>query len=277
MHTVVVGGDRRVRTLAVATIALFLFGVVGAATVRPTPAEEARLVSAAAATTRTGTARASMVLDMSFGGNEVTAKGDGLVDFGAERASMTMDMPAAGGAMRIIADGDLVYMQGAMYQAVAQGKPWVATDTTRMASSPFSGMGTGAGGADVLSSLRALQDKGVVRQVREVGTDEVRGVRTVKYEGEFDPDALMDSMSGATKEVRAALRQVRMDSAAMAVWVSDDDLVRRMTSTFSLSMAGSEMKMSMTIELFDFGIPVQIDIPPADQVHRMESPLRAAG
>lgn len=277
MHTVVARGDRRVRTLSLATIALFLFGVVGAATVRPSSGEESRLVSAAAATTRTGTARASIELVMSFGGNEVVAEGEGLVDFAAERASMTMDMPAAGGTMRMIADGKLVYMQGATYQAIAQGKPWVAMDTARMGTSPLSGMSTSAGGADVLSSLRALQDKGVVRQVREVGTDEVRGVRTVKYEGEFDPEALVDSMSGATKEVREALRQVRMDSASMAVWVGDDDLVRRMTSTFSLSMQGTEMNMSMTMDLFDFGIPVQIEVPPPDQVHRLESPLRTAG
>lgn len=277
MHTVVVGGDRRVRTLALATIALFLFGVIGAATVRPTSGEENRLVSAAAATTRTGTARVSMAMDMSFGGDQMTAKGEGLADFEGERTSMTMELPAAGGTMRMVADGTTVYVQGATFQAVAQGKQWVSMDTARMSASPLPGMGTGAGGTDVLSSLRALQDKGVVRQVREVGTDEVRGVRTVKYEGEFDPEALVDSMSGATKEVREALRQVRMDSASMAVWVGDDDLVRRMTSTFSMSMAGTEVKMSMSIDLFDFGIPVQIDIPPPDQVHPMDSPLRTAG
>ncbi|HEX9969597.1 MAG TPA: hypothetical protein VGB03_05620 [Acidimicrobiales bacterium] len=274
MHTVVARGDRRVRNLALSTVLLFVGGVVGAVTVKPSSADESRLVAAAAATARTGTARVAMTSKVSVGGSDVTGKGEGVADFAAEKASMTMDLPGAGGTMRVVTVGKVAYLQGSVYQPIAQGKQWVSIDVGQFVQ----GFGaTSGGGADVLSALRALEDDGVVRDVREVGADEVRGVRTVQYTGDYEPDALLRQLTDGNEGMREMLRSVRMSAASVSVWVSDDDLVRRVVTTTTMTVGGTSLDSTTTIDLFDFGIPVQIDVPPADQVHRLEFPLRAAG
>jgi hypothetical protein len=85
--------------------------------------------------------------------------------------------------------------------------------------------------------MDTLGKKDVLRSVVKDGPDDVRGVRAT-------------------------------------VWISDDGLVRRrrVTTTVGASVAagrGSRWAIEMTLELFDFGMPMHIELPPADQVHRV--------
>ena len=54
------------------------------------------------------------------------------------------------------------------------------------------------------------------------------------------------------------------------VWIDGDGLPRRMTvdmgATFGSASAGEDAGATMTIELFDYGQPVDIEIPSADEV-----------
>ena len=64
----------------------------------------------------------------------------------------------------------------------------------------------------------------------------------------------------------------------MKVWVSDDDLLRRMTYEMTQTIPGAgEMTMKFTMELFDYGTNVEVNRPPtATPSTPRASPARAS-
>ena len=59
-----------------------------------------------------------------------------------------------------------------------------------------------------------------------------------------------------------------MQNVPVDVWVDGDNLVRRMTMEFSFSSPDGQQQAgaSMSMELFDYGVPVSVDAPPAAKV-----------
>jgi hypothetical protein len=93
----------------------------------------------------------------------------------------------------------------------------------------------------ILSVLRASS-----KEVEEVGREEVRGVETTHYRAHLDPEKYeLYSDGEPTKQIVDA-------------WVDAAGLVRR------LSMPDGAA--TMTFELFDFGVKVEVEAPPADEV-----------
>jgi hypothetical protein len=256
------------RPLAVATALLLLFGVVGLLTVDD-DAGGTQLTAAAAATTAKGTARMAMSMSFDTGGGPSTLTGEGVVDMGAERARMTFTSPLFPGPMEILADGTTVYLSTALPQLKAQagGKPWLALD----ASASAVGGGAFGGGTDPLQSLRLLQDKGLARSVRENGTQDVRGVATTRYLAQLDVAEMMKTSGSA--QARNLAELTRDADGEMEVWVDADDVVRRAVFRMTFGVGGQSISSTVTTELFDFGVPVDVAPPPPDQVQRLQGPL----
>lgn len=93
----------------------------------------------------------------------------------------------------------------------------------------------------ILSVLRASS-----KEVEEVGHEEVRGVETTHYRAHLDPQKYELYSDGEPTE------------QVVDAWVDDAGLVRR------LSMP--EGAGTMTFELFDFGVKVEVEAPPADEI-----------
>jgi hypothetical protein len=119
---------------------------------------------------------------------------------------------------------------GAMYVRSGREAKWFKSD----------------GGADDLAQvdprrlLEQLQHE--AREVSVVGKETVQGVETTRYH-------LVDS-----------------DGAPMEVWVDGDGLVRRMKAVDS---PGAADEARITVEFSDFGAPVDIEPPPADEVDEL--------
>ena len=107
------------------------------------------------------------------------------------------------------------------------------------------------------------------------GQEEVRGVRDHPLPRHHGPGRgpRRRCRRSSGREVEAALEQLGDIGDAeipVDVWIDGDDLPRRMAIDMGGGVrrrsAGEDAAMTMTMEFFDYGEPVDIEIPPADEV-----------
>jgi len=248
-------GDR-VRLTALANVALFLASVVGLVTVDDST--DGVLVAAAEATARSGTAAFSIEMSMETGGEPMRSHGTGRIDFGRKRFILTLQ---GFSASETINDDGVVYVR----TGAPGRKPWIAFD--RGAKGVPMPVDAGLGSGDPLQALEALRRGGVARNVKIDGTEEVRGTPTTRWVADLDTKKL-GGVSDANRQFLEALgiRHIRY-----SLWLSDDGVVRRMRTVAE----GTSMSTAATTELYDFGVAAEIEVPPADQVERIDlSPPR---
>jgi len=228
-----------------------------------------------------GTASFEMVMEMSVQGESLTLDAHGAYDATNGRMSMEIDMgamfddlAASSGVetpdgfdepMQMVVDGTTIYMRAPMLSGAEE---WVSLDPEDMGMSSDA-LGFGAGTYDPSSYLESL--RGVSGEPEVVGTEEVRGVETTHYEASMN---LADAIAEAPEEQRAlveeVLGQLGDGTIPLDVWVDADGLPRRlamdMGEMFSSLGLGSEMSAVMTMEFFDYGQPVDIQVPSPDEV-----------
>ena len=66
--------------------------------------------------------------------------------------------------------------------------------------------------------------------------------------------------------VRKAMKQIGMSTIPVDVWVDGKGLLRQESLSLSLGQGLQNATMKMTFDLHDFGEPVSVEVPPADQV-----------
>lgn len=262
MHATEVRGDRQVRLLSVATAFLFLFSLLGLATHGAGDSAAEQVSAAAESTTRTGTAAVEFRLAIRAGTFDTTVTGTGAIDFAAGRASLSLSTPGRR-PIDLVIDGETVYQRDHNLPSSGSARPWMVTPANALGGMSPALAGNGG---DPLATLRLLEDDGLLRDVRHVGSDEVGGVQAAKYTAAFDTDKLRDRVGELRPELAAMTEAVRFDDTAMAVWISDDGLLRRVDTTMALKVRDQSFDMSISFELRDFGAPVAIEVPPADQV-----------
>lgn len=207
--------------------------------------------------------------------------GEGLFDYEGERGVLTFDLsslgvPGAGdGRAEVRMLGPDVYLRVPGLAEQAGGKEWLTFDLDAVGEQA---------GVD-LEQLRQLQDqgdptaalahlRGVSGDVRKLGEEEVRGEETTHYAATVD---LEKAAAAAPAEARPAIERVAehlgTTTLPVEVWVDDEGRTRRTTQTVDLSAAklpagaaGATGTVRTTVELFDFGVAVDVQAPPADQV-----------
>lgn len=106
---------------------------------------------------------------------------------------------------------------------------------------------------------------------RKAGADRIRGTQTTRYAVRLDIDRYAATL---TPRARSALEYYGVAGKITAdVWVDAQDRLRRLhfslDSNVPAGTAGEvrgRATIEHTIELFDFGVPVQVTSPPASQV-----------
>ncbi|MDH4148177.1 MAG: LppX_LprAFG lipoprotein [Acidimicrobiia bacterium] len=202
-----------------------------------------------------GTERVSGQVDVAFAGTDFGAtvtfdqKLDGM-------AGMLLDQFGAG-------DGpiEVRLVDGVVYQRDATG--WASYDgeTDQASGETFVEAMRGR------ALLAALADVG---DVAEVGRDDIDGVSTVHYRGTIDDPA----SKAQALEGMGALTGVGEPGTQLTVnvWVTDADLIRRVTVDGTLVAGGfADIERDLTVrtqtDFTDAGAPIAIEAPPADQVH----------
>jgi hypothetical protein len=116
------------------------------------------------------------------------------------------------------------------------------------------------------------QLRGAAGDIEELGTDEVRGVDTRHLRVTVDTGRAIEQ---SPAEVRDQLRTFAEtsglpDQYPMEVWIDDEALVRRISTVVEIEdeVAGPVTQQT-TLELFDFGVGVDIEAPDPDDVTDM--------
>jgi hypothetical protein len=248
------------------------------------------VAAAADQTAEAGTAR--VALTQTIGGlpsGDITVEGEGAIDFDAQRGRLTVDLAAlteqapagafGGGSLETIFDGTTIYL---MLPLPQMPTPWVKIDLTELEG--LEGLANvnqfSNDPSDTLQLLRGASD-----DVEVVGEDEVRGASTTHYRATVSLDRAIEQ---APEDAEAFLRQQRellgVEQFPVDAWVDDEGRLRRLSYAIDLSQAqlptgataAGDGSVAITLEYYDFGEPVDVKVPPADQVTDLQTLLQQA-
>ena len=198
----------------------------------------------------------------------VTVSATGAVDFSSGAAQFTMSVPSAGTFdLRLLQP--MMYMQfpSSLASALPAGKSWVSINLDKIGKSDvgqgLSQLSNSANlGTDMLSSLAGVSTAGVTT----VGPATIDGVQTTEYSATID---LSKIATDKDPQARAALAQLgaqaHLTSIPVRVWIDMQGQVRQISLRESLTVKGAPVESQVTIGLSDFGAPVDVVPPPADQ------------
>jgi hypothetical protein len=183
-----------------------------------------------------------------------------------------MELPGGAGTMRQVTTDKLVMYQQIPGAEEQFGKEWTRIDMVeayrqigvdlKLVQAP--------GGQDPRQALAQL--KYAAGEIEKVGTEEIRGTETTHYKGDVDLRKSIEQVPAAKRDdAKRAIDKIIEISGSegfpMDVWIDGDKLVRRirMQMTLNNPAFGGEMDMDMTMEMFDYGTPVTIDVPSDDE------------
>ena len=250
----------------------FLVPLLGGCT-DSTPAEDRaveRLKTAVSATRNEETSRISLAVAEAVGGSTGQQRGgganvdrfsaEGEIEFDSSNLSLTFDLEDQEAEIRQI--GDVFYVE------IPGANRWIALDATGIAETlgDPSGLRSAVG-----ASPNALLDLlAGTEQARRIGTEEVRGETAEHFTANVDVAVAAEATSG---ESRAALErlseQLAQTALPLEVWLDNDDRVVRMRIPVILASSPEEPeppRITTTLELFDFGVDLAIEAPPADEI-----------
>jgi hypothetical protein len=245
-----------------------------------TPATVALVRDAPKKTTDARSSRMEVVIERpgEQGGQAAPIKISGEADYQAHRGHMLIDLSQfglPGPPIDAVFDNATVYEKfpSALGAALPPGKSWVKVDLATAGQSigvDASGLSQSQAGdpSQTLDYLRGASDN-----ITRVGTEDVRGTQTTHYRAVVDLNKAAAQSPTARDAIKSTVKLLGSSTQPVDVWVDTDGRVRRMKYTVDLSKskvptsaAGVPGSVAFTLELFDFGVPVQAQLPPPDQV-----------
>jgi hypothetical protein len=235
----------------------------------------------AAAAKATEVSRSRFAFTMSLPGpGSVELSGSGAVDSDIPIMAVDLDIGALGAALpgggttNFVYDGRSFYLRfpEAMTGSLG-GKRWVRIDLSDLSR---------LSGVDLQSALEQFRSPdpganlamltGAADDVREVGTEEIRGERTKHLRLTVDVDK---ALGKAPSRLRSSLSQLVSSLGTrelpMDVWIGDDLLPRRLAYEMDLArgpMAGmpaATRSLRMRLDIYDYGESVAAVIPPPEE------------
>lgn len=218
----------------------------------------------------------------------INVNGEGVVDLAGRRADLTVDAGSAvGGKIRMLMIGTIIYMQLPQNLAsqVPGGKPFVKIDLQQVGQQQ--GIDIAAlqqQNPDAASQLAFLNGAGA--DFHSVGKENVRGAETTHFQGTVD--LAKAAQAAATPELKDAMTKTQQklgsSSLPMDVWIDGQGRMRKLTYSMDIGKLAAANggpaqtgTLTETIELFDYGVKVNVAEPPADQVTDLSALLAGAG
>ena len=246
-------------------------------TASQSPAEVVR--AASQQTVDEQTSRLEIDIQTKSSGMETSTTGEGVVDYAARTAQFSMTLPGVERELTVVALPDAIYMKGIPGQ---DGGTYLKIDLEQMPGMQGGGLSAFGSVTDPAAMFDTLVG---AEGVTEVGPAEVRGEQTTQYRGSI---AIADVTAAIPADRRdevekqlAMLREAGIDTIPFDAYVDEEGRLRRMTQEVTLDLSklagagagadipsgiGSEMTVTTRVDLFDFGVDVDVTAPPADQV-----------
>lgn len=254
---------------------------------QPSASPQEIVLASVSKTTDKKSAKLAMKMDIK-GEEASTITAEGSFDWPGRRGSMTMSMPDleelfGGSTIEMIMVGTVIYMKLPAntpdIPPQLKAKPWLKLDLAAMAEEGGLGGAFGAfGNTDPSGSLDQL--RGVSGEVTVVGEEQVRGTATTRYKGTIDLDKAVAAVPvESQKALRELIAQLGTKTIPFEAWVDEDGLLRRMRQTMDLSKAKDNegvTSMDVDLELYDFGVEVKAEAPPAGEVTDLSALLGGA-
>jgi hypothetical protein len=253
----------------------------GHAVARPTVAAQQSadelLAAAPDRTIASRSARTSVVMEVTGGGQTATVRGAGVFDFEHHSGSLELELPGVGKLPVIYVT--VLMVDGVVYEKLPPwqrlgGKSWI-----RLGAPPEARGGTKAahGGLNIVASpsvddsSRALKLLLGVGKVTEVGRENIRDASTTHYRIVVNRQRLVRRMPVGS---RAYYRQLIGGSGSFPAeaWVDDAGRVRKLSyriglgPTTAADQAGLPLTVAVAYEFYDFGVQAHVTEPPASEV-----------
>jgi hypothetical protein len=245
------------------------------------PSPQKVVLASVRATTAAKSARISLSISTeATGPDDFRLTADGVADFTTRDGAMTMQF--AGPAAKLFGGGiEVRTVDGVGYVKMPEsldpeiGGKWLKTP---------GGLGGGVpefGQSDPTQFLAYLET--VSTDVTKVGSDTIRGVETTHYHASLDLGKAVDRAE-VPASLRDDLRNLLQNKDAAAIpadlWVDSNGLARRIKLTIdfagtSFSIAdvptsASGLSITVSMDLYDFGVPVHVVAPPASDTIDMK-------
>lgn len=218
-------------------------------------------------TTDAGSSRMTLHVRLLAEGGAVAFAAGGISNYQTQRGRVTFDLrPLGGGRLELVFDRFLYFVR------LPDAVRWIRVDLTNLAGVPNPGQ------FDPFHQGDPLQQLHVVRTafgVREVGEERVRGVETTHYRARASVErALALRTSGSGEERRRAAMERTLGGlfgaeVPLELWIDGDGRLRRMDMALAGSTESASGPVALTVEtrmeLFDFGVSVDVARPPAAQ------------
>ncbi|WP_179381895.1 DUF1396 domain-containing protein [Streptomyces sp. SA15] len=173
-----------------------------------------------------------------------------------------LDQGADGTAEIRLVDKAMYIGGGAAAAKEMDGKSWLKFDLSELGAEGLDDPSLGAGQADKNPADQSTFLTGS-KDVEDVGTETVDGVKTTHYKGTVTMKELQESLKGeddATRDRRFdQFTKLGVDAVTMDMWVDGD----HQTKQFRMRGDGDKGPLDMTITFLDVNEPVTVAAPPA--------------
>ena len=178
------------------------------------------------------------------------------------------------GEMEIRTIGDTAYFRMGLFSMFGIATEWISAPATE-ASGVAEGFGVNTADPRDTLGLFALADG----QVEDLGREQVRGDDTTHFRISADVEALLALADPESAEnLRDTTGFPRSGDLPVDLWIGDDGFVRRyayMIDGTADPDSGFEY-MELVTEIYDYGEPIEVVAPAADQVTDGEALLSLA-
>jgi hypothetical protein len=280
------GRRRRVVLGSIAAGVLVLGALAGAGAFvvgRHGDAAASEAITTAASTTLAAqSADMSMTLHIAGLGHDESITGHGAFDFANQSGTFSVNLPGDAGKQvteQVIYDGKTVYVNvgnllgnlgglgglGGLPNGLIQGKQWVSIDTSQFGSGNAGALG---GGLDTFGNpaamLHQLQSEGGT--VTSLGSTTYDGTAVTEYSVSLPPSDIEKGLGQLPSSVRQGLSSVMPPSIEAKVYVAAGNLLKAIDLPISYSVMGHTVSEDMTMVFSNFGTPVSVTPPPANEV-----------
>lgn len=224
---------------------------------KDTLAPRVAVVQAAQQGTEVTSSRFALTSTSTIGGTDVEFGGEGAFNYASGNGEMRFTLPGGAGELRQLVVGEILYMQlpnepGSFYEL-------------RLADLVDTSL---AGTTDPTGGLQALEAAN--DDVVEVGRDEVRGRQTTHYRGTYDVKESLKVVKGATATLlQKTLGDTDLSAVPFDAYIDDEGRLVRMDQVLEITspqQQGQKIQVQSRVELFDFGVKVNVTAPPAEQI-----------
>jgi hypothetical protein len=212
----------------------------------------------AAKATSEDTSRVEMIVQIP---DDASFRGSGFFDYARERGSLRFEAEFihedAAEITRFTPDEVRLFADAHYISWFMDGKRYWSKEPAEASGDPLEFLIPAPGLSDPDDVLELLVNAS--GDIKRQGNEDVRGVETTHYRIRLDSEELVQQVPPAQRE--EARESLGARSLPVEVWTDRENRIRRVR----FQHAGA-LKTTMTVELFDFGIEVEVEPPPPEQV-----------